>query len=86
MALAVCNAAQEMGYSVPEHCSVIGYDDMFFSGLMSPGLTTMKQPLKQMGVEAVQMLIDHVHNPKRERKISVHVPQLVVRSSTAPLR
>ena len=86
MALAVCNAAQEMGYSVPEHCSVIGYDDMFFSGLMSPGLTTMKQPLKQMGVEAVQMLIDHVHNPKRERNISVHVPQLVVRSSTAPLR
>ena len=46
----------------------------------------MKQPLKHMGVEAVQMLIDHVHNPKRERKISVHVPQLVVRSSTAPLR
>ncbi len=86
MALAVCNVASEMGYSVPGDYSVIGYDDMFFSGLMNPGLTTMSQPLQQMGREAAEMLIRRVREPKVERMVKVHVPKLVVRSSTAPYR
>jgi LacI family transcriptional regulator len=86
MALAVCNVASEMGYSVPEDYSVVGYDDVFFSGLMNPGLTTMSQPLQQMGREAAEMLIRRVRDPKSERMVKIHVPKLVVRSSTALYR
>lgn len=85
-ALAVCKVAAEMGYTVPGDRSVIGYDDVMFSGLMNPGLTTMRQPTRQMGMDAALMLMDRIRHPDRERIVKTYTPQLVVRSSTAPLR
>lgn len=85
-ALAVCKVAAEMGYDVPGDKSVIGYDDVMFAGLMNPGLTTMRQPMRQMGADAATMLMDRIAHPKRKRAVKTYTPQLVVRSSTAPCR
>ncbi|OZG66538.1 LacI family DNA-binding transcriptional regulator [Bifidobacterium eulemuris] len=85
-ALAVCKVAAEMGYSIPADRSVIGYDDVLFAGLMTPGLTTMHQPNEQMGMDAARMLMERVRHPDRERVVTMYTPQLVVRDSTAPCR
>lgn len=85
-ALAVCKVAAEMGYRVPDDRSVIGYDDVLFAGLMNPELTTMGQPTRQMGADAAKMLMDRIDHPNRKREVKTYTPQLIVRSSTAPLR
>lgn len=86
MAMAVCTVAGELGYNIPRDCSVIGYDDVFFAGIMNPALTTMHQPLAEMGKEAVELLIHRIEYPHAKRATRVHKLQLMVRSSTAPCR
>lgn len=82
MALAFCNTARSKGYMVPDNYSVVGYDDVFFSKLMTPSLTTMGQKFQQMGREAAKILIDFSKHETKERVIKWFTPQLIVREST----
>ncbi len=58
MALGVMSAAAELGFAVPDDLSVIGVDDIEASCLVSPGLTTLRQPTREIGACAVQTLVD----------------------------
>ena len=55
--LGVYRALQEHGMAVPEAMSVVGFDDMPFAALMTPALTTIRQPLLEMGRVATKMLL-----------------------------
>jgi LacI family transcriptional regulator len=78
-------AARGLGLSVPADLSVIGFDSVPESALASPPLTTIKQPLQQMGAEALRLLVDLLAGV--ERDIHVRLPtELIVRASCAPLR
>ena len=46
----------------------------------------MGQPTRQMGADAAKMLMDRIGHPNRKREVKTYTPQLIVRSSTAPLR
>lgn len=84
-AIQVMTVARELGMSVPEDLSVIGFDNVPESALASPPLTTINQPLQQMGAEALRMLVDLIDG--RERASHLRLPtELVVRSSCAPPR
>lgn len=60
MALAVISAARQLGIAVPDKLSVIGYDDIGDAEMANPPLTTIHQPLFEMGRMAVKLLFDPV--------------------------
>lgn len=83
-AAGVLQIAQEMGIEVPSALSVIGFDDTPFAQVLSPRLSTVRQPLARMAEEAVDMLIGWVvhRTPPTERERMLPT-ELVLRDSTA---
>ncbi|GCE77120.1 LacI family DNA-binding transcriptional regulator [Cellulomonas biazotea] len=84
-AIHVVEVARSLGLRVPDDLSVIGFDNVPESALVTPPLTTIAQPLQQMGAEALRLLVDLIDG--KERPVHVRLPtELVERSSTAPPR
>lgn len=85
-ALGAIRALTKAGVKVPEQCSVIGFDDVPFSLLAAPPLTTVRQPLEAMGGVAVNVIMEGINAnlEKREFSIARHRtnPELVIREST----
>jgi LacI family transcriptional regulator len=83
MAMAAMDAARQRGLHIPEDISIMGFDDIPQSSLIRPALTTVRQPLEQMGRTATQMLLEILNNPeKKPNRISLPT-ELIVRDSTA---
>jgi len=83
-ALGAMRAFQEAGRRVPEDISVIGFDDVSLASFSVPALTTVRQPLLEMGRIAAQTLIDRIEERSTfEAEIAVE-PEFIVRMSTAP--
>ena len=86
IAFGVVNALRERGRSVPEDVSVIGYDDIFMASLFQPHLTTIRQPIYQMGSYAVESLLSLVQERTVAQRVRVFEPELVERDSVRPPR
>ena len=69
------------GISVPEQVAVVGFDDILMASLVHPQLTTMHQPVYDMGVTGARLLIERIEHPESEVKRLVVDPVLVVRQS-----
>ncbi|HLL69467.1 MAG TPA: LacI family DNA-binding transcriptional regulator [Micromonosporaceae bacterium] len=83
-ALGVYEAAREQGLRIPRDLSVVGFDDLAFVRWIGPPLTTVRQPLLQMGAKAAELVMDLAVGrvPEHDR---IELPTtLVVRGSTAP--
>lgn len=86
-ALGVIRALRDAGLSVPDDVSVVGYDDTFLMSHTDPALTTVRQPVNAITNAAVQTLFDAIGSARTlTHEDYVYNPDLVVRSSTAPLR
>jgi len=87
MAYGVYKAIQQAGMRIPEDISVIGFDDIGFSADIHPALTTVRQPLREMGRVGAQMLLDTLrvrdHPPVAMMELRT---SLILRDSCAPLR
>jgi LacI family transcriptional regulator len=83
-AVGVLHAAAEMGLRIPHDLSVMGYDDISFASYTVPQLTTVAQPFNEMGISAVDLLINQIESPDAVPAKAVLPTRLVVRSSTAP--
>ena len=82
-ALRVLAVAEELGIRVPAELSVIGFDDVPEAARATPPLTTMAQPLQEMGATAHRILLELLHGDDVAQHL--HLPaELVVRASTAP--
>ena len=82
-ALGAIRAFQEAGLRVPQDISVIGFDDIQGAEFSNPSLTTVRQPLADMGRLAAQTLLARIEGSKDSpSEISIE-PKLVVRQSTA---
>ncbi len=86
-ALGVVRGLTEAGMKVPEDCSVVGFDDVLPAIVSTPGITTIHQPLREMGLLAAQWAVQGIdarelgkRNPVRTHNA---LPELVVRKSTA---
>ncbi|MFC6645800.1 LacI family DNA-binding transcriptional regulator [Granulicella cerasi] len=87
-AMGAIRAARDAGLRVPEDISVTGFDNIAHASFFSPSLTTVQQPLREMGKSAAQALIEHIRHPQQTQPAKlVHQPLLVARESTghAPL-
>ena len=84
-AIGAIRALEEMGLRVPADVSVLGFDDIYAAAFHNPALTTIRQPLFEMGRLAAQTLLQRLTGGKYAKipeVLSVE-PTLVVRSSTA---
>jgi DNA-binding LacI/PurR family transcriptional regulator len=84
-AIGAIQALRESGKRVPEDVSVVGFDDIQSAAYQNPGLTTVRQPLRQMGVIAAETLLTRVNSPRQSDypKEIVVKPEFIVRASTA---
>jgi LacI family transcriptional regulator len=85
-AFGVLSAARDAGLRVPDDLSVLGFDDIVEAAWLGPGLSTVRQPLREMGRVAVQRLISLLADPSRPAVRVVMDTELVVRNTTAPPR
>lgn len=83
IALGVMEAAEELGFSIPEDLSLIGYDNISYAALPRVQLTTVAQPAYEMGQIAAEYLLSACMKGKREKLKRVLPPRLVVRKTTA---
>jgi LacI family transcriptional regulator len=84
-AIGAIRALSDAGLSVPRNVSVVGFDDIQSAAYSTPSLTTVRQPLTEMGKRGAQVLLERIAN--RERPFPseiVMAPELVVRESTGP--
>ncbi|GHF84259.1 LacI family transcriptional regulator [Amycolatopsis bartoniae] len=84
-ALGVLEAARRRGLRVPEDLSVVGFDDTVLAELATPGLTTVRQPLQDMGRVALRTLLRLIAGETLDSHHVELATNLVVRGSTAPL-
>lgn len=84
LAIGVLQAVRQAGLSVPADLSLVGFDDMAFAELVDPPLTTIRQPVAEMGRLAFERLLALLNKTEAEAEIRLPV-MLVVRRSVAPL-
>ena len=84
IAVGVLEAARRHGLRVPEDLSVVGFDDSSIAALSSPLLTTVRQPLHDIGVEAVRIVTQARASGRVGGSPVEMQTSLVVRSSTGP--
>ncbi len=82
-ALGVLEAARRLGLRVPEDLSVVGFDDTYVAGWATPPLTTVHQPLRDMGAAAVRTLLRLAAGESLDSHHVELATWLVVRGSTA---
>jgi LacI family transcriptional regulator len=84
-AIGAIRALREFGLQVPKDVSVVGFDDINSAAFQNPSLTTIRQPLQQMGILAAKTLLQRLEGAPDPGDILVK-PELVVRESTGRLR
>jgi len=82
-AIGAIRAIRESGLRVPKDVSVVGFDDIREAAYHLPSLTTVRQPLRQMGEIAAQTLVERIEGQKKYPSEIAIKPELVVRESTA---
>jgi DNA-binding LacI/PurR family transcriptional regulator len=83
MALGVMNAATDAGFQVGSDLAVVGFDDAPITGYLRPSLTSLRQPIAEVGERVVAMLIELVRGQEPEPAQVLLQPRLIVRDSTA---
>ncbi|MBE1875341.1 LacI family DNA-binding transcriptional regulator [Myceligenerans pegani] len=86
LALGAIRAVRRAGLDVPRDVSVVGYDDSALMNSTDPALTTVRQPIDQMGRAAVDLLAGLIEGATVSRDELLFEPELVVRRSTAAAR
>jgi LacI family transcriptional regulator len=71
---------------VPEAISLVGFDDLIFSPILYPPITTIRQPIEALGRTAVNILIDCIAGENKAGTVIRLPVQLIERASTAPPR
>lgn len=83
LAIGAIQTAREMGIKVPDQLSVVGFDNTAIATLVNPRLTTMAQPIKMIGQEVMDLMVEEIEKNGQNKKKIVLSPELVVRESTA---
>ncbi len=81
MAAGVYKAVQEHGLCIPDDIAVVGFDDNPEFSFNSPPLTTVRQPVRQLGIKAAELLLRLLRDNATPENIILE-PQLIVRHST----
>ena len=81
MAIGIVTALLEHGYQIPKQIAVIGFDDQPIAQLISPHLTTVRQPIQKMGATAFDFLLQRIKSPDAPKQSRRLEPELIVRET-----
>ena len=79
--ISIYKVISKKGYRVPEDIQIIGFDNISFSWLSTPEITTIAQPIKKMGKKAAQIIIQHKKGEEIEKE-NVFDVKLIQRQTT----
>lgn len=86
LALGVMRALMSEGIRVPEHISLLGYDDIAFASSAAIPLSSVAQPAYQLGVAAAELILSECEDSDEHAHQQIRFqPQLIARSSTSPI-
>jgi LacI family repressor for deo operon, udp, cdd, tsx, nupC, and nupG len=81
MAMGVVKAAKDYGLKVPEDLAVVGFDNISFSAIFEPALTTVAQPLFKMGQVSMQLLLQQIQGVQVSKIQHILESELIIRDS-----
>lgn len=82
VALGLLQQVSISGRSVPDDLAIVGFDDIDFAGAAAVPLTSVRQPRRELGRTAAEMLLDEAANPDHEHRQVSFAPELVARASS----
>jgi LacI family transcriptional regulator len=82
VALGLLQACLALGLRVPDDLAIVGYDDIEFAGAAAVPLTSVRQPRRDLGHRAAELLLDEASNPAHVHQQVQFDPELVARAST----
>lgn len=84
IAISVIKLLKSKSYTIPNDVGIVGFDDIYMASVVEPGLTTIKQPIYEMGYKAVELLIEVLEKSGEaaEQKTIILGTELIVRKST----
>ena len=85
IALGALKALHSNNIDVPGQVGLVGYDDIYMAQMVSPELTTVRQPNYEMGYQAAEMLVSMIHGQDPKPNADALKTQVVVRGTTRPL-
>lgn len=86
MAIGSMRAARQLGLRMPDDLSVVGFDDIDLAALVDPALTTVHQPIRQKGVDAVRLLLAEMELRSGSQPEHLRLEtRLIVRGSSGPV-
>jgi DNA-binding LacI/PurR family transcriptional regulator len=85
LAIGVYQAAKELGLNIPNDLSIVGFDNTILSTIVDPPLTTVAQPIDEMGRQVVDLLIDEIEGNNSTKQRIILPPELIIRHSTKSL-
>ncbi len=84
LAIGCIQVGRATGRSVPSQLSVVGFDNTLIASLAEPPLTTVAQPIPDLGRHVVDLITQEIDGGKQAKQRVVLVPELVLRGSTGP--
>ena len=85
-AVGAISVFRKSSLSVPDDISVVGFDDVSWASLANPPLTTVRQPLFEMGTAAAQTVLDRIEGRSSFIPEIALTPELIIRQSSGPVR
>jgi DNA-binding LacI/PurR family transcriptional regulator len=82
MALGIIERANELHIKIPDQYSLVGFDNIFLSSLVSPTLTTVSYPILEMGTKAIILLLDSLLSEAKVQMSENLEHNLIIRDST----
>lgn len=86
MAIGVMKRIKEVGLSVPKDISIVGFDDIEISSYIKPSLTTIRQPIHEIGKVAAELLLDLIEKKKKTPLRKILDVELITRESTSNIK
>lgn len=85
LAIGVYQAAKELGLRIPDDVSVVGFDNTILASIVDPPLTTIAQPIDEMGRQVMDLLVREIEGDKKTKQRIILPPELIIRQSTKPI-
>ncbi len=84
LAIGAMQTAHRLGIAIPDELSILGYDGVMESAITFPALTTVRQPIQEMGELSARTLLTHIRHPNAPTQQIVLENSLILRASTGP--
>ncbi len=83
MAMGVIEAVYQKGLRIPDDISLVGFDDIDSAQWFTPPLTTIRQPMRHIGIKGAELLLEQMEGGRRGREVTLFPAELVIRQSVS---